>query len=1025
MKKLISFLFSMTLSCILMAIFAIAIAYATFIENAYGTTTAKILVYNSRWIEVLLFLLIFNLIGGIFRAKFISKRKGTHVLLHLAFIVILIGAAFTRYLGFEGKMHIRENTSTDFMLSDATYIRVKAISGGKFAEKERAVRFSPFTTNRFSSFIKVNGQKIHLKSKRFVASAISGIIPDPEGNPVVALIAIDADSHRFDFCLTPGEIQNINGVTIGFETGKSADIHLKLSGGRLLFCASDSVQVTEMMQQERQIVAPRAETEMTSRKIYSYKNLSLVVKQFAGKGRVKIVSQAVQQGTTLPDAIQFQLSSGNESKELIVFGKKGEIGRPYTISINGVELTLSYGTKKINLPFSIHLKEFRLERYPGSNSPSSYASKVVLKDGKMERPFRIFMNNTLKYKGYRFFQSSYDTDEAGTILAVSHDALGTNITYWGYLLLAIGFVLALFNKNSRFQLLLKTSRQLHNQRKKLFTLMAALLLLCVSTEGRSQSQLQGVSYTRENNETGFEKLLVQDRTGRIEPVSTLASEILRKITKKNGWKGMQPAEVFLDMQIEPGKWKDVPFIKVAHPKLRKILGDKEKYTSFNSVVKPRNAGGYKLRVFVQKAYEKNSSQRTKFDKEVLNVDERINIIMAVFRGDYLAIFPVPGDNNHRWVAAGDFDGGGGQEPVFAIKTLSGYINAVQAGDWKTAHDFLTKIKQNQQQYGAKVLPPESKIKLEVFYNRMNIFGKLSRIFLFTGLILLLLQLLTIFYPAIKLLVPGKAAVCLVGLLFLAETAGLVIRWYISGHAPWSNGYESMVFISWACCLGGLIFSRRSGITLAVTAVLSGLALLVAGMSWMSPEITNLVPVLKSYWLILHVAVIITSYGFLAIGALLGLLNLVLMVLRNQENRERIDLTIRELVTIVQIALIIGLVLLTLGSFLGAIWANESWGRYWGWDPKETWALITVLVYACITHMHKIPGLRGNFAMSTAAILGFGAVLMTYFGVNFYLSGLHSYAQGEAVPVPLGVYIALGVVVTIIVLAFLSERKKQK
>jgi cytochrome c-type biogenesis protein CcsB len=359
--------------------------------------------------------------------------------------------------------------------------------------------------------------------------------------------------------------------------------------------------------------------------------------------------------------------------------------------------------------------------------------------------------------------------------------------------------------------------------------------------------------------------------------------------------------------------------------------------------------------------------------------------------------------------------------VFARSTISSYLGAVSRNDWATANQLLQNLKNNQQEYGSHIIPSKSKIQLEILYNNLNVFGKLSKIFMFTGLILLVLQLITLFHPKIKFPRLKQLAVIFIFLLFLAETAGLGIRWYISGHAPWSNGYESMIFISWATCLGGLIFVNRSEITLSLTTVLAGLTLMVAGMSWMSPEITNLVPVLKSYWLIVHVAVITSSYGFLGIGALLGLLNLVLMIFRNQNNMLRINFTIKELVNIIQITLMIGLLLLTVGSFLGGVWANESWGRYWGWDPKETWALVTILVYTFIGHMHKIPGFKGNFTVSAAALLGISSVLMTYFGVNYYLSGLHSYAQGEPAPIPAGVYIAIVIVFIVIVAAYFSEK----
>lgn len=367
-----------------------------------------------------------------------------------------------------------------------------------------------------------------------------------------------------------------------------------------------------------------------------------------------------------------------------------------------------------------------------------------------------------------------------------------------------------------------------------------------------------------------------------------------------------------------------------------------------------------------------------------------------------------------------------EEPYNGVSSSTlAYLSAVGKRDWATANQLLQMLKNNQQKYGAKIMPSPTKIKLEVLYNNLNIFGKLSKIFMFTGLILLFLQLATLFNSKFQISKLKKVAMLFILVLFIAETAGLAIRWYISDHAPWSNGYESMIFISWATCLGGLIFANRSEITLSLTTVLAGLTLMVAGMSWMSPEITNLVPVLKSYWLIVHVAVITASYGFLGISALLGFLNLALMILRNNKNKKRVNFTIKELVNIIQIAMLIGLFMLTIGSFLGGVWANESWGRYWGWDPKETWALVTVLVYTFIGHMHKIPGFRGSFAVSTGAVLGISSVLMTYFGVNYYLSGLHSYAQGEPAPIPAGVYIAVVVVFIVIFVAYLSNRSEKE
>jgi cytochrome c-type biogenesis protein CcsB len=232
----------------------------------------------------------------------------------------------------------------------------------------------------------------------------------------------------------------------------------------------------------------------------------------------------------------------------------------------------------------------------------------------------------------------------------------------------------------------------------------------------------------------------------------------------------------------------------------------------------------------------------------------------------------------------------------------------------------------------------------------------------------------------------------------------------------------LIYIAWATSLSGLIFVWRSEITLSVTALLSSLILAVAGMSWMDPEITNLVPVLKSYWLIIHVAIITASYGFLALGALLGFLNLVLMIMKTGKNYQRLDLTVTELNYIVEMTLIIGLFMLTIGTFLGGVWANESWGRYWGWDPKETWALATVLFYSFVVHMRFIPGFRGNFSFSFASLISYSFVLMTYFGVNYYLSGLHSYAAGDPVPVPTFVYYTVAVIGLVSAWAYVNDRK---
>ncbi len=1021
MKKIVSFLSSILFTGILVVIFAIAIGYATFVENDYGTVTAKILIYNSKWFEVLLLVVCLNLIGSIFKYQLISKKKWTVLLFHIAFIVIIIGAAITRYYGFEGSMHIRENSSSNTITSDFTVVNIKASQGNYSVEKEKEVKFSPYTANRFSETLNLNGQTIHIKNILYMPSAVESVVIDPNGEPIVSLITV-SQGMRLDFNMKKGTSKELNGVQLGFLSSESNnDINLTVKDGALYISASDSLQISGMMETDIQKIPAGEEVEVSTQKVYTLGDLNFAVQQFLLNGKTQLEYVQPQQGMATANALQLQISVGNSSQELVVYGRDGEEGETFSTNIDGINISASFGAKNIELPFSIYLTNFQLERYPGSNSPSSYASEVVLKDGAKEMPYRIYMNNILKYNGYRFFQSSYDTDEQGTILSVNHDALGTGVTYFGYLIMAIGMILTLFNKNSRFKSLLRISAKLSEERKKLFAVFAGVFLLIFSSEAQTP---QSQNYNKQHV-SNFSELVIQSRQGRLEPVSTLASEIVRKVAKKTSWEGMSPTEVFLDMQVNPEKWKSIPIIKVANADLRKIIGISGKFASFNDFLSPTAQNGYKLSTLVSQVYEKKSNERNKFDKEVMNVDERVNILLNVFSGDFLTIFPIPEHSNSKWISANQSDEMDAENSAFVINTVSSYFNSVRNYDWATANQLLENLKKNQQKYGAAIIPSSTKIKLEVFYNDVNIFGKLSKIFMFSGIILLILQLISLFNPKFKFSRLKQIAFFFILILFLAETAGLGIRWYISDHAPWSNGYESMIFISWATCLGGLILARKSGITLSLTTVLAGLTLMVAGMSWMSPEITNLVPVLKSYWLIVHVAVITASYGFLGIGTLLGFLNLLLMIFRNKNNSKRINFTIRELVNIIQIALMIGLLMLTVGSFLGGVWANESWGRYWGWDPKETWALVTVLVYTFIGHMHRIPGFKGNFQISVAAVLGFSSVLMTYFGVNYYLSGLHSYAQGEPAPVPAGVYIAVAVVFIVIFAASFSEKPSDR
>ena len=459
-----------------------------------------------------------------------------------------------------------------------------------------------------------------------------------------------------------------------------------------------------------------------------------------------------------------------------------------------------------------------------------------------------------------------------------------------------------------------------------------------------------------------------------------------------------------------------------------LLGATEKYISFNQLVDPKK-NEYKLKAQVDKAFEKQPAERDKFDKEIIAVDERFNLVYQIFSGQFLTIFPDSSDVSIKWYTPEEAGKIKNQEAKdFALKALSDYFSAMleaqKTKDWTKTNEALNSIVKYQKDNAKEIIPSETKVKLEIQYVNSDIFNMAYKYYGLVGFILLVILFVSILRPKMNVRIPVLVSGIILALLFIYHTYGLGIRWYISGHAPWSNGYESMIYIAWATMLAGFIFMKRSPISLAATALLSSVTLMVAHLSWMDPEITNLVPVLKSYWLTIHVSVITASYGFLGLGALLGFLSLVFMLFKNKSNSERIDLTISEISNVNHMSLILGLYLLTIGTFLGGVWANESWGRYWGWDPKETWALITVIVYSFIVHTRFIPSLNNKFTFNLFSLLGYSSVMMTYFGVNYLLSGLHSYAKGDPAPIPNYVYYTLGVIFIVAIAAYFKDKSTE-
>lgn len=1031
MKDLIKFIFSTRLTAIIIISFAVSIAAATFIENDFGSQTARAIVYNAWWFNILLFIGMINLAGIIILNKLYRKEKRTIFLFHLAFLLILAGAAITRFFGFEGFMHIREGEGSNIIVSDNSYFRMSAQYNGTTRYAEKHVYLPALTRKKNKIDLEIDNRTFTAQCLQVIPDAVETAVPDPSGSPMIELV-VSGSNGRQTVVLSHDARRIIGNMVITLNQESNIEgINIKDYNGELTFRSPFNTVITDMGTQRADTLSAGKYHPLKLMSIYNFNGILVVPRAYLQAAKIDVKTAAHDKNTGMPDALLIKVSSGSSSRLIHYFAMENAYNEPIRLDINGAAVDISYGAKIIPVPFELELKEFILERYPGSNSPSWFESKVVLNDayaGILEER-RVFMNNVLRHKGYRFYQSSYDSDEMGTVFSVNHDFAGTLFTYSGYLLLAAGIVLSLLNRNSRFR---KLSSELDRIRKsdRFSVIMIVLIFGTLIPSGSVAQEVPDSFYIHEKDAAKFGQLLIQDPGGRIKPVNTLSSELLRKVSRKTTLLNQTPDQVFLGMMVHPEYWQHVPMIKVGHPEIKKILGTTEPMVSFASMFDIHSSPPtYILLPYVNTAYQKRPAMRDAFDTEVIRLDERVNLCYQTYTGNLLRIFPAINDPNKTWYSPSNLDGVFDEgDSVFTSSIIPIYLQTLAndpiAGSFMTPDEAFSSIRRFQLAYGGEDIPSDFKVRIEILYNRLNLFDRLGSVYGIVGFILLVLQFVSVFYPRLNLKPAFRIGTTLVLLVFAFHLAGLAGRWVISGHAPWSNGYEALVYIAFATVLAGIIFSRKSRVTLPITALLAWLILHVAHLNWMDPEITNLVPVLKSYWLLIHVAIITASYGFLAMGALMSFTNLVLMIAQNRKNYLLTGRMITEFSIVIEMALILGLYMLTIGTFLGGVWANESWGRYWGWDPKETWALVSILIYAFVAHMRLIPGLKGNYIFNLLGLLSFSTIIMTYFGVNYYLSGLHSYAKGDPLPVPSFVYYTLGIITVVAILAWLNRRRLQ-
>jgi ABC-type transport system involved in cytochrome c biogenesis permease subunit len=610
---------------------------------------------------------------------------------------------------------------------------------------------------------------------------------------------------------------------------------------------------------------------------------------------------------------------------------------------------------KHELPFSITLKEFSTEYYQGTHAPMDFVSQVELSNGEVGK---VSMNNVMSCSGYRLYQSSYDSDMQGSTLMVAYDPYGIGVTYCGYALLTISMLLFFVQKRSRYHILLSRS-----------ALLIVLALGC-SFSSWAENKLPKTIDKQVAENLGDIYIYYNDR---ICPLETYARDFTQKIYGKTEYRGLNAVQVLAGWLFYYDDWKHEPMIKIKEAEARKVLGIEGKYASLQDFA---SVNGYKLEEAMQSAdYMKYAAANEKF-----------SLISSVATGSALRIYPAVAnaDDTPYWYSPSDNLPSDMPEDqwIFIRKSLNLIAQYVYDNDDDSAINILTQTKKYQMKTaGADNLPSDTRFKAEKIYNHLPSTSAVAMICLALGLIGYIIAIRHMLTAKKAVGESGLKYLLFVILLFLSGVISL--RGFVSNHLPLSNGFETMQFMAWCCAALSLLLYRRVGIiSLPAGLLICGFALMVAGFGESNPQITQLMPVLASPLLSIHVVLIMMSYALFAFIMCNGVTALIMSHKSEQVERlRRISL----------LALYPALFMLAVGIFIGAVWANQSWGTYWSWDPKETWALITMLIYAMLLHDNSLKPLRKPLAFHIYAVLAFVAVLMTYFGVNFVLGGMHSYA----------------------------------
>lgn len=643
------------------------------------------------------------------------------------------------------------------------------------------------------------------------------------------------------------------------------------------------------------------------------------------------------------------------------------------------------GMKEEKLPFSLCLQKFEAKMHDGTNAVADYSSKFTVTDGDDKSEGEVSMNNIYSHRSYRLYQSSYDEDGKGSVLAINADPYGIPVTYTGYALLFISLVWMLFDPKGGYRKLLKSPLL------KKGALMTALILSMGNIQTlhaeSATGNLQNAVLPKETAEKfGELHILYNDR---ICPVQTFALDFCKKIYGARSYQGLTAEQVLSGWVFYGNTWANEPFIKIKSGEMKTAMNLPD-YASLNTFFN-REMGGYTIGQYVQEYY---NGQQDKFHQQAADIDGKIQIIMELREGVSLKVLPytftknVKATKDHSFIKAGTttwfspvdkLPQAVEHQHALYIRNVFSLLNGdVKAGNISRVNEFFVKMKKYQEVSSGNSLPTATQYKAE----RVNNAFPFATILFMANLTLGFIALFYTIYRMTKkkeIKVLNIALPILLGVSFLALTFGLALRWIISGNVPMSNGYESMLTVAWLVMLISILMQLRIRIVMVFGFLISGFFLLVSHINQMDPAIGQMMPVLNSPLLSIHVSIIMMSYALLSLTFICGIMGICM----RSHGDELRDLS--------RLFLYPALTTMGFGIFIGAIWANVSWGNYWSWDSKETWALITFMIYAVVVHTQSLPVFRKPLVYHIYITLAFLSIAMTYFGVNYFLTGMHSYA----------------------------------